>query len=449
VRKLVRNPGRAVILTVASRGWNTASGLITLFLLTKTLSPSQQGFYYLILSVGAMQAFAELGLGVAVINLVSHEMGSLHWNSGKKLDGNPLALARLRSVVQFSNRWFSRAALVLAATLCSAAWLYFSTLTKGPNFYQVLTPLILYIATICTSLIMESWLALLLGSGRGDFVGYCRLLQAVLSSLLLWVTLLGGLGLFALGISAGIPVVVNILVISRQFGPTYRWLRKPDAIHSGERPLSWKKEIWPFQWRLGVSFASGFFLSQIITPIALRRHGPVVAGQIGVSMQIVTSINVLAFGWVSTKSASFGSLLARNERKQLRASFWAAALGSTLLAVVGFSAAFGLVSLRSLSGISGRILPLRYFGWLCGLGMINHLIYVASSFLRSLRTDPMWLVSLVQGLVTTVAAMLLPSGKFSSSLLALSLGVVAVSLPCTCALFVTSWMRNAASPEPP
>ena len=45
--------------------------------------------------------------------------------------------------------------------------------------------------------------------------------------------------------------------------------------------VDWRTEIWPFQWRLAVSWLCGYFTFQLFNPILFAVRGPIEAGQMG------------------------------------------------------------------------------------------------------------------------------------------------------------------------
>ena len=433
---LKRTPDRSVVLVVIAKAWNTLTGILTLFLVARRLSPEAQGYYYLLLSLGALQMFAELGLSVALTNLVSHEIAELRWDDRRNLRGPQQSLDRVQSLLKFGSRWFNLAAGGLAITLPLVGWIYLSSLDKHANPQSAFTPWLLYVAGVSVSLALEGKLSFLLGAGQSEAVSRCRLLQAVSSSIVIWGALIGGAGLWALGLSVLLPAIGNLVWIQRLFGNYFETSRPVLSKSSG---IDWRRDVWPFQWKIGLSFLSGFFLSQIITPIVLRQHGPIAAGRFGLSLQVVTSINAIAYVWINTKAASYGALISSGAFDTLRTEFWKAAIGSSLLAAAGFTSIAAIVGSGLMNSLQNRVLPTRFFIWLCLLGFCNHIIFTMASFLRSLRTDPLWRISLVQGAVTTVVALAASRSPYTSALRALTLGTVAIGLPGCYLIFRRLW----------
>ena len=108
---------RAIGFTVLARFWGSAAGLVTVVLIARFLSPAEQGYYYTFGSLVALQIVFELGFSFVILQMASHERAELSISSDYEISGNPIAHARLASVLQKSVRWYSVAAVLMAATL--------------------------------------------------------------------------------------------------------------------------------------------------------------------------------------------------------------------------------------------------------------------------------------------------------------------------------------------
>ena len=102
---------RAVIFTVLARGWASGSGLVTVVLIARFLSPAEQGYYYTYASLIALQMVFELGFSQVVMQLASHERAHLSIGPDGSVTGTETAHARLASVLQFSVRWYGAGAI--------------------------------------------------------------------------------------------------------------------------------------------------------------------------------------------------------------------------------------------------------------------------------------------------------------------------------------------------
>src|SRR5215472_18270418 len=118
---------RAVGFSVLARFWSSAAGLVTVALIARFLSPAEQGYYYTFGSLVAIQIVFELGFSFVILQLASHERSCLHISDDHEITGDPIAHARLASVLQKSVRWYSVGAFLVAATLIPSGFYFFAT----------------------------------------------------------------------------------------------------------------------------------------------------------------------------------------------------------------------------------------------------------------------------------------------------------------------------------
>ncbi len=69
---------------------------------------------------------------------------------------------------------------------------------------------------------------------------------------------------------------------------------------SVEAPIEWRSEVWPFQWRIAVSWMCSYFTVQVFIPILFAVRGPIDAGKMGMALSITGYMTVLALAWTST-----------------------------------------------------------------------------------------------------------------------------------------------------
>ncbi|WP_239508811.1 hypothetical protein, partial [Klebsiella aerogenes] len=82
--------------------------------------------YYTFNSLIYMQVFIEMGLGIALVQLIGHEMALLSHGEHGRIVGNDGAKKRLHSLVRFAGAWFACGSVVLFALLCVLGILFFS-----------------------------------------------------------------------------------------------------------------------------------------------------------------------------------------------------------------------------------------------------------------------------------------------------------------------------------
>src|SRR5581483_8530929 len=74
------------------------SNLVVILLVAMRLPGEVQGYYYTYLNLTALQVFAELGLGIVIVQMCSHLWSSLRLDEAGEVQGDAGPLARLVSL---------------------------------------------------------------------------------------------------------------------------------------------------------------------------------------------------------------------------------------------------------------------------------------------------------------------------------------------------------------
>ncbi len=328
---------RAIAFTVLARGWSGLAGLVTVILIARFLSPSEQGFYFTFGSLVAMQLVFELGFSVVILQLATHECAHLTLSSDGSVTGSAVAHCRLASVLQKSVRWYTIAAILMVGFLIPAGIHFFSVHQTGAQHVAWLVPWSVLVVAAGFTFQIDPVFSFLEGCGYVSNVAHTRLWQAVCGSVLAWAALVTHHGLFAPAmLICGQVIAGLVFLVSRRrlLLSLLRWDAGPDRIN-------WGQEVWPFQWRIAVSYSCGFFIFQLFNPVLFVFWGPVVAGQMGMSLSMGNMLASVAIAWVNTKAAPFGALIARREYGKLDSMFAAAVTQATVLCLSGAAVLWG------------------------------------------------------------------------------------------------------------
>ena len=322
---------RAIGFTVLARGWSGIAGLVTLRLIAKYLSLDQQGYYFTFGSLVALQIVFELGFSSVILQLASHEAAHLKIYDGQ-VSGDTVFHQRLASVLQRSTRWYSVAAVLMACTVIPTGIHFFSSsANKHPGhpvawFFPWCA---VVLAATCTFQIDPTF-SFLEGCGYVSQVARTRFWQSVFGNLLAWGALLLHHGLFAPAMLIGGQAFAGAIWILTQRKLLSSLLRLP----TGKNRISWA-EVWPFQWRIAVSWLAGYFIFQLFNPILLWYWGPAAAGQMGMSLTLMNALLSITLSWIYTKASPFGQMIARKEYAKLDHVFFRALAQSVALCVLG------------------------------------------------------------------------------------------------------------------
>ena len=379
---------RAVVFTLLARGWSSIAGLVSLTLITHFLTRAEQGYYYTFYSLVALQIVFELGFSVVILQTASHEAAHLHLAADGTITGPADRHSRLASVLQKAVRWYTIAGLAMAFILYPVGHHFFRLQDlKQPNGNPVAWGVAWFavvIATTCTFQI-DPLFSFLEGCGYVSNVVRTRLFQAILGSLLGWIALATHHGLLAPGcIIAGQAIAGAWFVFGK------RGLLIPLLKHKAKDfRIDWATEVWPFQWRIAISWLCGYFTLQLFNPILLNYRGPIEAGQMGMSMNICGTLSSMAVAWMNTKAQPLGRLISLKEYKTLDRTFFRALIQSTTAATVSFAGVWLIVVFLRMRGfpLALRMLPPTALAYLFGGHICNVVVSAEALYLRAHKQE--------------------------------------------------------------
>jgi hypothetical protein len=387
---------RAIAYTVMGRFWQGIAGIMTVVLIARFLTPSEQGYYYTFFSIVALQIVFELGFSFVVLQLAAHERAQLTFLPDGRVEGNAVAHSRLASVLQLSVRWYSLAGLLMAAALLPTGMYFFGTHQHASAEVAWRLPWCLLVVAAMLAFQIDPVFSFLEGCGYITQVAHRRLIQAVLGSLLAWTALATHHGLFSPAMVILGQVTVGLVYLF--YSHVGRLLKNLLLYPAGENYVGWRSEIWPFQWRIAISSLSGYFIFCLFSPVLFAYQGPVAAGRMGMSLSIATALGGVAMAWMSTKASPFGNMIARGDIAALDKLFFRTLWQSMSLCVIGTAVFFVcfLAGGPSYPKLAARFLTPWAFGLLLLTTIVNHVISSEALYLRAHKREP-FLVPSVTG----------------------------------------------------
>lgn len=425
---------RAVFFSILTRGWNLCAAPITTLLIAMKFNPEIQGYYFTFAGILAFQFLAELGLGNLIIQFASHEWSKLSIDKSGNIVGNNKSLIRLQCIAMFAIKWYSAASIVLTIFLIIGGYYFFSTrITLVRWVFPWIT---LCVLNGISFSLMPIWY-LLEGCNQTSSVYTYRFIQSLFTTFSLWLAIIFGAGLWTIIISSIIAISCSLFFL-KKFESFIRKLLSPSPSAS---QLRWRIEILPLQWRLTLSWLIGSFAFTLFTPVIFQYHGPVIAGQMGMTWNIVTAMVSISSSWVSPRVSQFGILIARQEYEELDILFW-----RITKIVIGISALMGttfwlIIYLFNIfeNPLAQRLLPPSTTGYFL---LAQFLIVVSipfSSYMRAHKKEPFLLmvVSIMQGVLTALLTFIL--GKYYS-VSAIAVGYLLVNI-ILIPLVIITWYR--------
>lgn len=401
---------KSIIFTSLARIIQASGGIVSILFVVRYLTDIEQGFYYTFGSIVAIQIFFELGLNGIITQYVAHETALLQWKTYTELTGEHKYLSRLSSLLHFCIKWYLCFAGILLVTLIIVGFVFFGKYGAHDDVTWKLPWILLAIGT-ALNLLLAPILAFIEGLGKVKEVAKVRLYQQSTSILVIWGGLILGAKLYVVGINW----LINILLVTSIlfFGDFKRLLLNIWNVSLTDK-VNYRKEIFPYQWKIALSWISGYFIFQLFNPVLFATEGAVVAGQMGMTLAALNGIQALSLSWMTTKIPLYSSLIARKDYFQLDTIFnrtlkQSVFINGTILVLMFL---FIWIIRHYHIIIGGMDLGNRFLPYLPMLLMmiplfINQFISSWATYLRCHKQEPFLINSICAGIACCVSTVLL------------------------------------------
>lgn len=402
---------KSIAYSSGSRVVQGFTGVASVFFITTFLTGVEQGFYYTFGSILAMQVFFELGLTGIMTQYVAHEASHLTLNQSSEYEGEDKYKSRLSSLLRFCVKWYSIISALVFFFLMIVGYVYFNKYGSLHDRVEWQMPWILICIGTAIKLLQSPFNSILMGLGFVKDMSKVGFYQQIILPAFTWIGLACGFKLYVMGIGYLLSVIYWQIFIYRQ-GLTKilinLWKNKIT-----ER-VGYMKEIFPFQWRIALSWVSGYFIFQLFNPVLFATEGAVVAGQMGMTMQALNALMAFTHSWINTKVPLLSSLIAQKKYEELdnifnkakkQTMFIGTALMLLFVVVVYF-----LQNIELFCRFGERflpVIPLLLMSWSC---WTMFPINCWATYLRCHKKEPLLVSSVVVALLCCISTLIF--GKF-------------------------------------
>ncbi len=301
---------RAVFFSLVNKIFGIVRISITTYLVIRYLTLAEQGYWYTFLSLGALTIFAEMGFLNIVSQFISHEFAYLKENKDGILCGADEKIERFISFIHFALKFYS---FIIPIAFCLLTFIGFVFLKNSGGSSLIILTWIIYSFTGAAALSVTLFSSILNGCNKIADVQKCKFFGLLISSLGIWTALLSGFKLAGLWFGAILNIIFSIILFYRVSPNLWKQIFRTKPI----KPYNWFSETLPLQWRYALSWISGYFIFQFITPVTMHYAGAEAAGKMGLSISLVFAVMSMANVWSNTKFPIFNMYIAKNQRKKL------------------------------------------------------------------------------------------------------------------------------------
>lgn len=411
VRRIAQKIGMdgAIAYSSSSRIIAGAAGVLTVFFISTFLTGIEQGFYFTFGSILALQFFFELGLTGIMTQFVAHEVSHLSLKNNFEYEGEEVYKSRLASLIHFCIKWYSVLAVISFVLLLVVGFIYFNRYGSDHTDVEWELPWLLICIGTAIKLFQSPFNSILMGLGMVKEMSKIGFWQQIVQPISIWIGLACGLKLHVVGIGYILSVLLWQLYVN-EVGHT-RIITNLWKVTITEK-VSYLKEIFPFQWKIAISWISGFFIYHLFNPVLFATEGAVVAGQMGMSIAVLSAVQSFSNSWVTTKVPLFSNYIALKKYKELDAIYNKTNIQMSqiclvllvsvnillfILRAIGFTWGGTLLADRLLPPIPMILMSLAIFAniWSTSWGI----------YLRSHKKEPLLLFSVVVGVLCTISTL--------------------------------------------
>lgn len=405
---------KAVAYSSGSRVIAGFTGVISLFFISVFLTGVEQGFYFTFGSIIALQVFFELGLTGIITQFVAHEASHLVIDESLKYQGDYKYKSRLSSLIHFCVKWYFLISVVVLFFLIIVGFSYFSKYGENLNEnVEWKTPWILICIGTAIKLFQSPFTSVLTGLGFVKETSKIGFYQQIIIPVTTWIGLACGLKLYVISISYLLSVALWFFFVL--YMKLDKVLIKQWRVKITEK-VDYIKEIFPYQWKIALSWISGYFIFQLFNPVLFATEGAIVAGQMGLTLQVLNTISAFSMSWINTKVPLMSNYIAQGKYSQLDMIFNKTLKQMNFVSgiLLMFFLLFVLILKLTKFSVGDNLLGERFLGLIPILLMMVP-IYLQqytnawATYLRCHKREPYLILSIVAGIMSLSSTFILGS----------------------------------------
>ena len=402
---------KAIAYSSGARIFQAFAGVISIFFIATFLTGDEQGYYYTFGSILAIQTFFELGFTDIITQYVAHEAAHLQLEEGLRYVGEERYRSRLTYLIHFCLKWYLVISVAFFVVVNIVGFVFFSTYgTEGVEVKWKLPWLLLSLST-SISLLISPFAAIFRGLGRVKEMMQVSFYQQLVIPVSQWILFACGLKLYVVGIASMLGVLIwFVYVLRSELKNLFLNLFRGEITDR----ISYFKEIFPYQWRIALSWISGYFIFQLFNPVLFATEGPTVAGQMGMTLNVLNAIQALVLSWQSTKVPAYSAWIEMKQYKQLDKVFnlttrQVMLICSGLLTIMFTGVWFLRVTHLGFRGseLGSRFLDYAPMAILFIPYLVNQMVNSWAIYLRCHKQEPYLVTSIAGGVLQVLSVFIL------------------------------------------
>ena len=390
-----------VIFSFASNFVGLIKGPIVMLLIPIFLTSDAQGYWYTFGSLSALSVFADLGFATIASQFSAHEFAHLRFDNKKNILGEDLSLNRLASLYKFVIKWAVVVCLIAFPIIFIIGCFVLNMHTTAVMWF---IPWIIMVTTSGINFIIKISLTFLEGCGQIKNVQLNNLICAILTSVVTVAMLITKCELYALVIPAVVNAVVSLSLMLIVFHRPLKQLISTKI----KFDYNWKHSFLKLIWKYAISWASGYFIFQIYTPLAFMMYDPTQAGKIGITLSLIQACFNLSSTWCNVLIPKINMSVANKDWKRaetLSKKGGVLSIGTYIIGSIIILCGIGF--LQEKIGILQRFLGIIPITFLLISYLLQIPINIIANYGRAHKQEPFMLISILSGAIIGASTLIL------------------------------------------
>lgn len=375
------------------RGFTLFANLLLAYTVTTNLSDKDQGVYYTLQSLAAMQFFFDLGISFVLSNYAAQKIKiSATFNKNSVLTSE--SVDEIKAIIKFTLAW----------TLIAGLLMFIFTTYLGENIlftHQTIeSKWWVYMLFISANIALNALLSILEGIGQVNTASLMRFIQSLIYVLLFYTLTIFSNDVFSIiyayAFSYCLTVISLFYFYKNQIYQIYTLKTKSK--------VNWYKDILPFQWQVALSWIAGYFIFQYLTIVLTANDNLIDAGKFGLTSQIIQSINSLVSIILVLKISQWSYLNSHKEHRKLESDYAKTVITTVTLVCLINTLLYIVIYKINIIPLyyQERILEDKYFIYLFIASIFNQIFFCTSYYFRSKLHDPLWKVSILSAIIIII-----------------------------------------------
>lgn len=386
------------IQTLRTQLLRLVSGPLLLLILPMYLDKETQGYWFTFVSLAALAVFADLGFTAIISQWTAHEFAHLTFDKNNKFEGSVTNVNRISSLFVFSLKWVS---IMVVVAFPIIFFVGYSLLSQKITEVDWIFPWLLYCLISVVIFMNNATLSFFEGCNSVGKIQKIRFnINAIASSVTI-TCIIFGLKLYALAIGLLASACLGSYLIYKNYSSAGKQMFfLPKEYHH-----SWKKELIPLLWRYAISWASGYFIFQLFTPLSFHYYGAVEAGKVGLSLTVLMAIYGLSSIWMVIIVPKLNIHIARGEYIELNILFKKHFKLSLMTYIGGIAVFFiSLTFLGEMLKFSDRFADIYSLGIIATAWFLQVIINSWAVYIRGHKEEPLAIPSLIWAIYISLAS---------------------------------------------